>query len=416
MASPRNWRSVCQTIDAFVSVAGLLICTSCFSFLGGQALSSLIGRGWKATLVAIGFFGGWLLFCACFHGFVFGRFLDWLRSDGGRTPKVSTWAYLKWGLTITLPIACAGSFVSMSQETIFVVMGIWFIAFTSLAVSRLTLGFWADLATAIYRPDGNPDNGGSREQDRLSESRFRPSVVCGRLARTQLITVCKKRRTMDTNPYDSPVLDAFDDSSPDRNLPPTRPLGVTLLAILHGLAGLAFGALLVVLLANARQNLEWFDEKGFPLAWFAAFFALFVLLALASSIGMWRGARWSWWLATFYYFFMLFSDICQLLLMTPLKVAAEDYQGAMVMVIRQSVGALICFSLLRYLFKANVLRFFGLSSLRKLRALGILFAVTLILLFALMALVVVNLIRRGLPRARPDSVGMAREVAISIRN
>jgi hypothetical protein len=100
----------------------------------------LIGRGWKATLVAIGFFGGWLLFCACFHGFVFGRFLDWLRSDGGRTPKVSTWAYLKWGLTITLPIACAGSFVSMSQETIFVVMGIWFIAFTSLAVSRLTFG------------------------------------------------------------------------------------------------------------------------------------------------------------------------------------------------------------------------------------------------------------------------------------
>jgi hypothetical protein len=221
---------------------------------------------------------------------------------------------------------------------------------------------------------------------------------------------------MDTNPYDSPALDPRDEFAWNANLPPSRPLGVAILAILHGLAGIALGAMLVVLIANASENLEWFDQKGFPFAWFSAFSAVFVLLALASGIGMWRGAKWSWWLAAFYYFFMLFSDICQLLLMTPLKVATEDYDGALVIIVRQGLGAVICFALLRYLFNANVLRYFGLSALRKLRALGILFGLTLVLIVAMTTMVVVNLLRRGPPsRARFNSLRNASTIDASIR-
>jgi len=192
------------------------------------------------------------------------------------------------------------------------------------------------------------------------------------------------------NPYDSPTVDEI---GLDSDQPPPRPIGVAILAVLHTLAGVAFGALLTFLIANAEDNEAWFRQKGLPFAWFAVICALFVLVAMACGVGMWFGTKWSWWLAAFYYFFMLFGDVCQLLLMFPLKVIAHDYQAVTVLLVRQGVGGIIHFAILHYLFQGNVLRFFGLSSQRKLRALGIMFAITIVLLMATTVLVVVTLIR-----------------------
>jgi hypothetical protein len=199
-------------------------------------------------------------------------------------------------------------------------------------------------------------------------------------------------RQMETNPYGSPTLNSSDEVAPDSHLPSTRPIGVAILAVLFGLGGIAFSALLIFI-AKADDNEQWFAQKGLPYAWFAVFSVLFVLLALACSIGMWLGAKWSWWLVAFYYFFMLFGDICQLLLIAPIKAIGHDYEAVQVLLVRQGIGAIINFCFLRYLFKANVLRFFGLGSLRKLRAIGIFFGITLVFIIAVSTLVVIQLMR-----------------------
>jgi len=195
---------------------------------------------------------------------------------------------------------------------------------------------------------------------------------------------------MEINPYDSPPVD---ETGADCVFLPTRPVGVAILAVLHTLAAVALGALLIILIANAEDNARWFEQKGLPFTWFAVISAVFVLLAVACGIGMWLGTKWAWWLAAFYYFFVLFGDNCQLLLMVPLKAVAQDYEAVTVLLVRQGVGGIIHFALLRYLFQANVLRYFGLNSLRKLRALGVLFAITIVLVIATIVLVVVTLIR-----------------------
>ena len=198
---------------------------------------------------------------------------------------------------------------------------------------------------------------------------------------------------MDTNPYDSPSLNSYDEVASDSRVLRTRPIGVAILAVLCGLFGIALGALLIFL-ARANDNEQWLAQKGLPYAWFAVFSVTFVLLALACSIGMWRGAKWSWWLVAFYYFFMLFGNICQLLLIAPIKAISGDYETASVLLARQGIGAVINFGLLRYLFKVNVLRFFGLGSLRKVRAIGIFFGITVVFMVAVTAVVVTQLMRR----------------------
>jgi len=195
---------------------------------------------------------------------------------------------------------------------------------------------------------------------------------------------------MEVNPYDPPTTDAL---ATDPDIPPSRPLGISILAVLHGLGGILLGTLLIVI-ANATDNEQYFDQTGLPYAWFAVISTLFVLLALASSVGMWRGAKWAWWLAALYYFSMLFGNICQLLLMVPLKARVLDYEAILVLAVRQGGAALINFGLLQYLFKDNVLRFFGLRQLRKLRALGILFGVTVAFVAAIAVITVVHFLNR----------------------
>src|SRR5262245_30882794 len=126
---------------------------------------------------------------------------------------------------------------------------------------------------------------------------------------------------MDINPYDSPSLAA---SIPPSDLPPTRPIGVAVLSILHSLAGLALGAFLVAT-SFFGDNEQWLAQRGLTSTAFAGIIALFALLALVCGIGLWLGTKWSWWLAAFYYFSMLFGDICQLILILPVKTYSRDY-------------------------------------------------------------------------------------------
>ncbi len=76
-----------------------------------------------------------------------------------------------------------------------------------------------------------------------------------------------------------------------------RPRGVSILAILTGLLGLTLLGIFLFLLMNWRENNEYFLRQRMAPSVFWVLLGLMVVLSLASSIGMWRGAKWSWWIA-----------------------------------------------------------------------------------------------------------------------
>lgn len=178
---------------------------------------------------------------------------------------------------------------------------------------------------------------------------------------------------MEINPYTSPAALA---ATTEGDAPIIRPLGITLLSVLFFLGGLSFAGLMVFLVSSP-DRLQ--SSRPFPpTSLIVVVGSIVASVAFASSFGMWRGRNWAWWLVAWYYFSMLSSDLCQLRIGVPLKLRSLDYEEVQLLAMRQGVGAIINALLLGYLFKSNVLRFFGLAEMPKLRAIGILFGVTLV--------------------------------------
>jgi len=76
-----------------------------------------------------------------------------------------------------------------------------------------------------------------------------------------------------------------------------RPHGVSILAVVPGIFGPMLLGLYIFLLTNWRENNEHFLQRRLAPSIFWVLTGLMVVLTLASSVGMWRGAKWSWWIA-----------------------------------------------------------------------------------------------------------------------
>jgi hypothetical protein len=166
-----------------------------------------------------------------------------------------------------------------------------------------------------------------------------------------------------------------------------RPLGVSLLAVLTGILGLLLLALYVFLLINVRENNEFFLQRGMPPALFWVMTGLTVVLALACSVGTWRGAKWSWWI------------MCSVLVLY----VVSNFGGAAAIVVAGGVRELelipvarairslvlsVAFALLlRYWLSRRVRRYFQFETaggikailLSGLAGIGIIFVITLVL-------------------------------------
>lgn len=162
---------------------------------------------------------------------------------------------------------------------------------------------------------------------------------------------------------------------PKRTTTP-RPTGISILAILLIVGGIvAFGAQFL-LFANLEALEESLRSVGIPPVLVVIGAMFLTILSLASGVGMWMATKWGWWLASFYYVYSIFRNGSALLMVFTMADQLEGgSRGPEYYVIKHGGRILIQFFLLLYFFRGNVLEYFGLETLNKGKAVGILVGV-----------------------------------------
>ncbi len=167
-------------------------------------------------------------------------------------------------------------------------------------------------------------------------------------------------------PVAEPVVEPGDE-------PAVCPTGVAILAILHLVGGtLLFGAQLFLWFhsESLEDSLRFIGIAPAALIVSVAFLSL---LTVASGIGMWMGKKWGWWLASFYYVYGVFRNAAALATIHTLADQLGDsVRGPGFYAVKHSVRILVHLLLLAYLLKGNVLHYFGLETMSKVKAIGIL--------------------------------------------
>jgi hypothetical protein len=169
---------------------------------------------------------------------------------------------------------------------------------------------------------------------------------------------------VDVNPYQPPsdLAATLSSEQADAGAPRRRPIGIWILAGVHLLAGLLFLSALLLFLYQIRSA----DNPGrvYSFFWFATVVSGFMAgVGLSSAIGLWRGARWGWWLATFYYVWAVLGVLADFLMALP-WVSHMDVESITVSLLVRVIQLVIHALILAYLFKRNVRAFCKLQSLR----------------------------------------------------
>ena len=165
------------------------------------------------------------------------------------------------------------------------------------------------------------------------------------------------------NPYDAPASVEADPK------PRSRPFGVYVLIVFFLLGA-------VGMLVQIAQLAHFAFRDPRAMAVIVPGNAFFVIVATASAVGMWQGAKWGWWLAAFHNCYNMLRNVLRLM---AVFISAPSVHDAMhspdfiSTIVIVTLGALI----LLYLFRANVRRFFRLEKTSKLKALVILFGLSI---------------------------------------
>ncbi len=152
-----------------------------------------------------------------------------------------------------------------------------------------------------------------------------------------------------------------------------RPIGITLLSVLHFASGILFGMLAICGAAMVRepQVAEAIAKIGIPIPLLAASLGVLTLLGILSGVGMWKGARWGWYLGSFYYMYSIIRNLNALLAVDNLfAMFAEEGlpspgRGPSYYYLKFSLRALFSLLLYLYFFKGNVRDYFGLRQTKR---------------------------------------------------
>jgi hypothetical protein len=172
-------------------------------------------------------------------------------------------------------------------------------------------------------------------------------------------------------------------SNPERR---RRPLGVAILAVLHGLGGVLVTILFVALVATEGTQ-QWAQQRGIPLAVVAGVGGLGGALFLASSYGLWTGAKFGWWFNAWYY---VTDSVGHGLFLALAPLASRNLNGEAFteFVLKHAVRGFISIALACYFFRRKVLLYFHLQSIARWKTAGFLAGLGVLFLLGLGLLIV----------------------------
>lgn len=161
---------------------------------------------------------------------------------------------------------------------------------------------------------------------------------------------------------------------------PRRPIGVSILAVLHFGGGVLLLGVIVLLFPILNRAAAPMESVGISPALATAALLLLSALAIASGIGMWMGTPWGWWCAIFYYVYSVARNANALLMVGELAEALPDSsRGAGYYYLKFGGRVIIHFLILLYFFKSSVLAFFCMQDVNRNKAVGILVGITVAL-------------------------------------
>lgn len=163
-----------------------------------------------------------------------------------------------------------------------------------------------------------------------------------------------------------------------------RPKGIWLLLIFF-----AFGIIFFIpILASdlTWQWGQWSDMLNLPRAISILSILFLLFLMIASSIGMWVGKPWGWWVVTFYFAYSIVLQ-SNSLLVVPSAVAqlAQPQESVEMYYLRYGFRIIWNVAIIAYLYRVRVLAYFELSHLSKAKAiLGLLGTIVVLLVLTIL--------------------------------
>lgn len=145
-----------------------------------------------------------------------------------------------------------------------------------------------------------------------------------------------------------------------------RPRFIAVLAVLQ----IVGGAILIAAILLGYKGIS--DTlSGTGLSWrnLSVASILYATLGIAAGIGMWRGKPWGWWLAAFSYFYGILRSVTALLTIPDMVYALGEPARGVGYYYTREIGQIGWGILITgYWFSQNVLYYFGLTQLSRLRA------------------------------------------------
>lgn len=194
---------------------------------------------------------------------------------------------------------------------------------------------------------------------------------------------------MTDNPYEAPVIVPIETESVPRRRPQARPVGVSVLAVLYGLGGIFLCLAQLNLMTNAEALESALRGRGIPLLLLVVGVVFLVLLSFSAAIGLWWGKSWGWWLAAFYNVYGVFRNGSNLLaVLIASSGIGLSSRNAEIILAKQGLRIVIEVLVLAYFFQRHVLRYFGLESIGKFKAIALLSMISIAIVSAMWAITI----------------------------
>jgi hypothetical protein len=155
-----------------------------------------------------------------------------------------------------------------------------------------------------------------------------------------------------------------------------RPLGISILAVLHIVGGIILGVMQLVLLGKLNEIEAPLRSIGIPPVLLVIGVGFLALLGTAAGVGMWTGKKWGWWLGAFYYVYSITRNATALVTVAELaNEIASDGRGPGYYYVKHTGRIAVSLLILLYFFKENVLHFFGLEDISKSKAISLMIGI-----------------------------------------